>query len=259
MASFFQWVDAYVRGEGELAEFYFRRFRAEFKPAVNAWIATRPLKKPQRAADAVCHAPVQARCYGGGEAVQRPGEAVRGIRATPPSSVPRTTCSASCCSPAMLLYSGNYEREAARHHGASRSPLLAFGLVPLPRRGRLDRSFPVSLSSARVSSSWYAASRRRSSSRFGNMKNTSTAPPMHGDEARRVRPLVALEERGLRAGDDRVRVLRDAARPRPPRPAQRLRQLRLRAVRDVLVRGRDGGACRRRITRPSAARRRPTA
>ena len=27
----------------ELATFYFRRFRAEFRPAVNAWIATKPL------------------------------------------------------------------------------------------------------------------------------------------------------------------------------------------------------------------------
>ena len=44
VASFFQWVDAYVRGEGELAGFYFKRFRKEFKPAVNAWVATRPLK-----------------------------------------------------------------------------------------------------------------------------------------------------------------------------------------------------------------------
>jgi hypothetical protein len=44
VASFFQWVDAYVQGEGELARFYFKRFRKEFKPAVNAWIATKPLK-----------------------------------------------------------------------------------------------------------------------------------------------------------------------------------------------------------------------
>jgi hypothetical protein len=29
-----------------LADFYFRRFRVEFKPAVNAWIATRPLHNP---------------------------------------------------------------------------------------------------------------------------------------------------------------------------------------------------------------------
>jgi hypothetical protein len=44
VATFIQWVDAYVREEGELADFYFKRFRKEFKPAVNAWIATRPLR-----------------------------------------------------------------------------------------------------------------------------------------------------------------------------------------------------------------------
>ena len=44
VATFTQWVNAYVREETELANFYFRRFRKEFKPAVNAWIATRPLK-----------------------------------------------------------------------------------------------------------------------------------------------------------------------------------------------------------------------
>ena len=30
----------------ELADFYFKRFRKEFRPAVDAWIATRPLKNP---------------------------------------------------------------------------------------------------------------------------------------------------------------------------------------------------------------------
>jgi hypothetical protein len=44
VATFTQWVDAYAREERELAEFYFRRFRAEFKPAVDAWLATRPLQ-----------------------------------------------------------------------------------------------------------------------------------------------------------------------------------------------------------------------
>jgi hypothetical protein len=44
VATFTQWVDAYARGESRLASFYFKRFRQEFKPAVNAWIATRPLK-----------------------------------------------------------------------------------------------------------------------------------------------------------------------------------------------------------------------
>jgi hypothetical protein len=46
VATFTQWVDAYALERTELADFYFRRFRAEFKPAVDAWIATRPLRNP---------------------------------------------------------------------------------------------------------------------------------------------------------------------------------------------------------------------
>jgi hypothetical protein len=46
VASFTQWVNAFTLGQAELADFYFRRFRDEFKPAVDAWIATRPLKNP---------------------------------------------------------------------------------------------------------------------------------------------------------------------------------------------------------------------
>ena len=44
VATFSQWIDAYARKEARLAAFYFKRFRAEFKPAVNAWLATRPLE-----------------------------------------------------------------------------------------------------------------------------------------------------------------------------------------------------------------------
>jgi hypothetical protein len=44
VATFIQWVDAYARDETDLADFYFERFRAEFKPAVHAWIAERPLR-----------------------------------------------------------------------------------------------------------------------------------------------------------------------------------------------------------------------
>jgi hypothetical protein len=46
VATFTQWVDAYAQKQTELADFYFKRFRPEFKPAVTAWIATRPLKNP---------------------------------------------------------------------------------------------------------------------------------------------------------------------------------------------------------------------
>ena len=43
VALFTQWVDAYARDETELASFYRRRFREEFKPAFDAWVATKPL------------------------------------------------------------------------------------------------------------------------------------------------------------------------------------------------------------------------
>jgi hypothetical protein len=42
--TFTQWANAYAAGDELLQNFYFDRFRDEFKPAVKAWISTRPLK-----------------------------------------------------------------------------------------------------------------------------------------------------------------------------------------------------------------------
>lgn len=44
VALFTQWVDAYARGEDELVAFYRKRFRDEFEPAFEAWIASKPLE-----------------------------------------------------------------------------------------------------------------------------------------------------------------------------------------------------------------------
>ena len=46
IATFIQWVDAYAQDKTELATFYRTRFRKEFKPAFDAWVATKPLKTP---------------------------------------------------------------------------------------------------------------------------------------------------------------------------------------------------------------------
>jgi hypothetical protein len=46
IATFTEWVDAYVAGNTELADFYRHRFRDEFKPAFDAWIATNPRANP---------------------------------------------------------------------------------------------------------------------------------------------------------------------------------------------------------------------
>ena len=49
VATFTQWVNAYAQKQTKLADFYFKRFRKEFRPAVEAWVATRPLKNPNAA------------------------------------------------------------------------------------------------------------------------------------------------------------------------------------------------------------------
>jgi ABC-type multidrug transport system permease subunit len=46
VALFTQFVDAFAREETELADFYRARFRDEFKPAFEAWTATRPRTNP---------------------------------------------------------------------------------------------------------------------------------------------------------------------------------------------------------------------
>lgn len=43
---FTSFADAYSTGDEFLATFYYDRFREEFKPAFEAWIATEPLKNP---------------------------------------------------------------------------------------------------------------------------------------------------------------------------------------------------------------------
>lgn len=44
VATFVQWVDAYAAEDEFLTGFYRKRFRPEFAKAVDAWVATRPLR-----------------------------------------------------------------------------------------------------------------------------------------------------------------------------------------------------------------------
>jgi hypothetical protein len=46
VATFIQWVDAKARGEVALQQFYVARFRPEFVPAFDAWLASDPLTDP---------------------------------------------------------------------------------------------------------------------------------------------------------------------------------------------------------------------
>jgi hypothetical protein len=49
VALFTQFIDAFARQETELANFYLKRFRDEFKPAFEAWAATKPRTNPDAA------------------------------------------------------------------------------------------------------------------------------------------------------------------------------------------------------------------
>ncbi len=46
VATFTQWINATQSGDADLADFYRERFRAEFTPAFDAWLATDPLTSP---------------------------------------------------------------------------------------------------------------------------------------------------------------------------------------------------------------------
>src|SRR5438093_6148255 len=46
VSTFSNWANAFARNETVLADFYFARFREEFRPAIEAWIATTPLQNP---------------------------------------------------------------------------------------------------------------------------------------------------------------------------------------------------------------------
>jgi hypothetical protein len=46
VTTFTNYVDAYAQGNTKLADFYVARFRPDFRPAFDAWIATDPLNNP---------------------------------------------------------------------------------------------------------------------------------------------------------------------------------------------------------------------
>src|SRR6187200_2594142 len=46
VATFIAWIDADQSGNSTVADFYEQRFRDEFRPAYDAWLATEPLTNP---------------------------------------------------------------------------------------------------------------------------------------------------------------------------------------------------------------------
>jgi hypothetical protein len=46
VATFIAWAEADRRGDDKVADFFVERFREEFRPAYDAWVATKPLTDP---------------------------------------------------------------------------------------------------------------------------------------------------------------------------------------------------------------------
>jgi hypothetical protein len=47
VATFIEWVNAYATGDERLQDFYEARFRPDFRPAFDAWLATDPFDNPE--------------------------------------------------------------------------------------------------------------------------------------------------------------------------------------------------------------------
>ena len=138
IATFIQWVDASRSGEAELVDFYRERFRAEFKPAFAAWLATRPLADRWRAADAVRHAGVPAGREGRGRAARPEAEVLAAARAAQHSARVQLRALRRPLLGRALLRRDEHEahrRRAAQGDGRNR-------LRGLLRRRRLDRDVP---------------------------------------------------------------------------------------------------------------------
>ena len=97
VALFTQWVDAYARDETELTDFYRRRFRPEFRPAFEAWVATRPRKNRRlRCLRSPC--PSTARRHREGRPPRGAGRRGSPSAWETTSSGPTTTRWRACCS-----------------------------------------------------------------------------------------------------------------------------------------------------------------
>lgn len=141
VATFISLADAYARRETKLADFYLERVRPEFKPALDAWIATRPLRNPRapRTPFVMPQYRLAAR-----EEAQRDDEAAAALTAKALRDVQRSTNYILCAVlfAAALFLAGMSARLAST---TMRRLLLALGvLVFLATLGWLA-TFPVSI------------------------------------------------------------------------------------------------------------------
>ncbi|MGH3042859.1 MAG: hypothetical protein ACRDNG_14175 [Gaiellaceae bacterium] len=142
VATFTQWVDAYAQDQSELADFYLARFRPEFKPAVDAWIATRPLRNPDAPLTPFAMPEYRLEAREEADRLDAEAEAWSGKART---NVQRATnyVLGVVLFAAALFFAGMSARLATRR---LRHILLAFGVVLFVGTVAWLATFPVSIS-----------------------------------------------------------------------------------------------------------------
>ena len=142
VATFSSWVDAYAQDQTVLADFYFKRFRAEFKPAVEAWIATRPLQNPDAPLTPFAMPEYRLEAREQAERLDAEAEAVAGQVRTDVQRSTNYVLTAVFFAAALFLAGMSARLRTPR----LRRVLLVFGLVVFLGAAAWLATFPVSFS-----------------------------------------------------------------------------------------------------------------
>jgi hypothetical protein len=142
VATFIQWVDAYALEETELADFYYRRLRDEFRPAMDAWIATMPRVNPDAPLTPFVLPEYQLASR---EEAQRLEAEAEGWSATARTNIQRATNYVLCVVlfAAVLFFAGISTKLASP---SLQRLLLGFGIAVFLGTVGWLATFPISLS-----------------------------------------------------------------------------------------------------------------
>jgi hypothetical protein len=141
VATFTQWVDAYAQEQTELADFYYARFREEFRPAMDAWVATRPLLNPDAPLTPFAMPEYQLAARDEAEKLEAKAE---GLSAMARTNVQRATNYVLCVVlfAAVLFFAGMSTKLQSPQ---LRRVLLGFGVVVFVGTLVWLATFPISL------------------------------------------------------------------------------------------------------------------
>ncbi len=141
VAVFLEWIDATAEKNDRLATFYEDRFREEFKPAFEEWIASRPLENPDAA-----NTPFRLESYSLANAVEaerlRAASAEAGRTARSNSQIADNYVFVTVLFATTLFFAGVASNVASRRRAAV---MLAFGVIVFGSTVAWVSTFPIDI------------------------------------------------------------------------------------------------------------------